>query len=90
MFVTRAVFEEIGGFPDQPLFEDYVLARTLEKTVQTNYITDPIVTTSARRFAEEPIRTVLVWTALQCAFSLGVPASRLARFYADARQPVHA
>ena len=85
IFVRRAVFEQLGGFPDLPIFEDHAFVRRLEAAGRTHYETDVLVTTSSRRFLTRPIRTLGTWALLQGLYTCGVPAGRLARLYKDIR-----
>jgi hypothetical protein len=50
--------------------------------VHTVYIRDVSVSTSSRRFAHTPVRTLCAWGIVQGLYSLGVPPWVLA-------QPVH-
>lgn len=81
IFVRREVFQELGGYRDMPLFEDHEFAQRLERHGRTVYIEEPAVLVSARRFADRPVRTLALWTFLQTAYSLGVSAERLNRYY---------
>ena len=85
IFVRAATYHALGGFRALPLFEDYDFVRRLERAGPTAYVREVAAIASARRFVDAPIRTLFVWTALQVLFSLGAPAERLARFYADTR-----
>lgn len=85
IFVRRRVFTALGGYREWPLFEDYDLARRLERYARrygghTVRCQLPL-TVSARRFADRPWRTLGLWTALQLLFWLGVSPQRLARLY---------
>lgn len=85
IFVRRSVYEALGGFPDLPVFEDYELARRMERVGRTAYLRDVELHASARRFAHAPLRTLGIWILMQTLYSGGVPAERLARLYADIR-----
>jgi rSAM/selenodomain-associated transferase 2 len=85
VFMRRAAYEALGGFRPMPLFEDYELFRRLERLGRTAYIRDIEVTASARRFERAPARTFLLWSALQCLYSMGAPPESLAKLYADIR-----
>lgn len=85
IFVRRSAFLELGGFAQIPLFEDHEFVRRLERHGRTQYVADVEVESSARRFAARPLRTLTLWSALQVAYSLGVPAEQLARYYAAMR-----
>lgn len=85
IFVRTSVYHAIGGFEPLPLFEDLDLVRRLERAGRTVYLRRHVVEASARRFAHAPLRTLAMWTFLQCAYSCGVPPERLARLYAHRR-----
>lgn len=85
LFVRRDCYERLGGFRPLPLFEDYDLARRLERAGRTVYVRDTQVTASARRFERGPARTLLLWGLLQALYSLGVPPGRLAAYYRHIR-----
>jgi rSAM/selenodomain-associated transferase 2 len=85
IFVRRSVFERLGGFPPVPLMEDVALARALKRTGRVACLGETVVT-SARRWQQHGVlRTVLLMWALRLAYYAGVPPSRLARGYDDAR-----
>ena len=85
LFVRRSTYDALGGFRPLPILEDYELVRRLERAGRTVYVRDVEVVASARRFERAPLRTLLLWSALQALYLMGVPPRRLARFYADAR-----
>jgi rSAM/selenodomain-associated transferase 2 len=89
LFIRRSAYQELGGFPALPVFEDYELVRRLERKHSrarpTAYIRDVEVSVSARRFEHAPLRTLVLWGALQLLYSAGVPAARLAALYRDLR-----
>jgi rSAM/selenodomain-associated transferase 2 len=85
LFVRREIFEEIGGFPEWPLFEDYELVRRTKRHGRFAVITSPI-TISARRFLEKGVwRTVLLVFALQAGYYMGLSPARLKQWFADIR-----
>ena len=49
LFVRRALFEQIGGFPDQPILEDVAFCERLIK-MTTPVLLSPSVVTDARKF----------------------------------------
>ena len=81
LFVRKAVFDRVGGFPDIALMEDIAFSRTLKR------VAHPIclghrVTTSGRRWRREGVlRTVLLMWRLRLAYALGVDPGRLERIY---------
>jgi rSAM/selenodomain-associated transferase 2 len=81
LFVRRDVFERVGGFPDQPIFEDLEMVRRLRREGPFVFLPAAVVT-SARRFrAGGAVRQQARNAALWLAWSAGVPPERLDRFY---------
>lgn len=81
IFVTRAVFRQIGGFPDQPLMEDIVLSRRLCRIGRPACLRPP-VTTAGRRWEKHGVlRTILHMWWLRLRFFLGANPTELARDY---------
>lgn len=84
-FVTRAVFEDLGGFQDWPILEDLDFARRLKKRGAVGIIETPIVT-SARRYNQNGIaRTIANNWWIWFLYFLGVSPARLAQRYRDVR-----
>jgi len=81
LFVRRTVFEEIGGFPEIPIFEDLEMARLLHRRGGFHFLLQH-ATTSARRFLHVgPIRQQLRNTYLWCHFMLRTDPLSVARHY---------
>ncbi len=81
IFVTRAAFDEVGGYPPLALMEDVALSRALRRRRMPACL-PRLLETSGRRWEERGVgRTILRMWALRLAFALGVPAERLARYY---------
>lgn len=81
MFVTRAAFDAVGGFPDQPLMEDIELSARLRQRSRPACIGLP-VRTSGRRWESRGVwRTILLMWRLRWAYWRGAPADLLAQRY---------
>jgi hypothetical protein len=81
LFVRREVFLELGGFPDQPIMEDYELVRRLRRHGRV-VLAPGTVTTSGRRWEQHGIvKTTLINQLMLLAYYLGVSPERLARWY---------
>jgi rSAM/selenodomain-associated transferase 2 len=81
IFVARAAFDAIGGFPAQPLMEDIALSSRIRRISRPADVRAP-VTTSARRWRKQGIlRTVFLMWRLRLAYFLGADPARLARQY---------
>jgi len=81
LFVTRAGFSSLGGFPAIALMEDVALTGRL-KRVSRPLCLHARVTTSGRRWRRHGIlRTVLLMWRLRLAYFFGTDPARLARQY---------
>lgn len=85
IFVRRAVFESLGGFPQIPICEDLAFMRRLRCAGRVACVRSQ-VTTSARRWRRVGfVRTILLMWTIKALYLLGVAPECLARWYADAR-----
>ena len=81
IFVRRADFEAIGGYPEIPLMEDIELSRRLKRRGRLRALRLR-VTTSARKWEREgPLRTIGLMWALRFLHFCGVAPARLHRWY---------
>lgn len=81
MFVSRALFQRLGGFPRIPLMEDVALSKRLRRGAAPVCLRPPVVT-STRRWARRGIvATMLLMWRLRLAYFLGADPVRLARIY---------
>ena len=81
IFVRRADFEAVGGYPEIPLMEDIELSRRLKRRGRVRALRLR-VTTSARKWEREgPLRTVGLMWALRFLHFCGVAPARLHRWY---------
>ena len=83
IFVTRALFTAIGGFPDMPLMEDVELSRRLKRFGAPLCLHHRIVTSGRRWEKRGVLRTILLMWGLRLAYWLGVDPHRLAVRYGD-------
>ena len=85
LFIRRAVFRQIDGFPDWPLFEDTELIRRMKTVGRFKVVNSPVIM-SARRFEKSGILYgVFLVYFLQIAFTLGVPPAMLKKWFVDIR-----
>ncbi len=88
MFVRRAAFAAVGGFPDLPLMEDIALSRRLKRVGRPACLRGPVLTSGRRWDTGGLLRTVLKMWRLRLAYAFGISPDRLARSYGYApRQP---
>jgi rSAM/selenodomain-associated transferase 2 len=85
VFVRRSVYEVLGGFRPIPILEDYEFIRRLERFGKIAYLREFKVSTSTRRFARAPLRTLVIWILVQGLYLLGVSPKRLKALYSDPR-----
>lgn len=80
-FLRRVLFEELGGFADLPIMEDYELNQRLRK-VGRIATADAVAITSGRRWKRLGIvKTTLTNKLMIAGFHLGVYPHKLARIY---------
>lgn len=87
MFVRRATFESLGGFPPQSILEDVLFSQELVRITRP-VLLDRFVVTDARKFLQMGIWKSLgrVFLIMLC-FELRLPLARLParRFFSDIR-----
>ena len=86
IFVKKKVFEDLGGFNEIPIMEDYEFSKRLSQQYKTVKIKEPFITVSARRHAKAGFwKTRLQWVFIRILFKWGVPPHWLAKWYSDVR-----
>ena len=81
IFVTRAAFELVGRFPDQPLMEDIELCARLKKISSPVCLTERIVT-SGRRWEKHGVwQTIVLMWWLRLRYSMGASPEQIHRAY---------
>lgn len=81
LFMEKRVFEEIGGFPDLPIMEDFELVRRLRRRGDIVIIPEPAVT-SARRWRKLGVlKTTLINQFMILGFLAGIKPARLKQIY---------
>jgi len=81
IFVTRAAFEQVGGFPLQPLMEDIEISRRLKRLGRPACLRAKVCT-SGRRWEQRGVwRTIFLMWRLRWRYWRGEPAARLAQAY---------
>lgn len=81
IFVRRAVFEQLHGYPDQPLMEDIELSKRLKSFSRPACIAH-CVTTSGRRWESRGVwHTIMLMWRLRWAYWRGMDVTELARLY---------
>lgn len=90
MFMTRAAFDQVGGFAAQPLMEDIALSTRLRRIGWPACLPQRVVT-SGRRWDRHGLwRTIWLMWRLRAAYALGAPAQTLALRYGYSPAPARA
>ena len=81
LFIERALFTSLGGFPVIPLMEDIAITRQLKKIAAPLCLRAKIVTSSRRWEKNGVWRTIWLMWRLRYAYWRGVDPADLARLY---------
>lgn len=87
LFVERALFERVGGYPAIPLMEDIALSRRLKQHGRPLCVRDRVVTSGRRWESKGVVRTILLMWSLRLAYALGTRPETLARIYGYRSRP---
>lgn len=86
IWIRRQLFEQLGGFPDLPLMEDYELSRRLRARRVPICLLPAAIVTSGRRYRGHfPLWTMAQMAYLRCLYRAGVDIEDIARRYKDIR-----
>ncbi len=79
IFVERACFQALGGFPHIALMEDIALSRALVAYGRPLHLRKPLVTSSRRWEENGIVRTILMMWRLRLSYALGADPVHLVR-----------
>ena len=86
IWVKKAVFAEMGGFPDLPIMEDYEFSRRMKAAHRPITQLPGTIITSGRRYEKRfPLITMWQMFYLRCLYRSGVNIQEIARRYRDIR-----
>jgi rSAM/selenodomain-associated transferase 2 len=85
IFVRRATFAAMGGFPAIPLMEDIAFSRALRRQGRVACLRERVETSARRWLRHGPLRTVLLMWWLRLLYFFGASPARLRRSYDDSR-----
>jgi rSAM/selenodomain-associated transferase 2 len=81
IFITKSVFQKIGGFPELAIMEDFELMRCLRRIGRITILSVPVIT-SARRWIQKGVwKTTLINQIVIIAYLLGVQPERIRQWY---------
>jgi hypothetical protein len=81
LFMRRATFWQIGGFPDLPMMEDFELVRRLQRVGRIAIALDAVLTSSRRWQKLGTCKTTAINQMAIAAYLLGIAPQRIARWY---------
>ncbi len=87
LFATRALYDAIGGFADQPLMEDIEFSRRARRIARPAALHARVVTSGRRWDRGGTWRTIVLMWRLRWRYFRGIDAGVLAREYRNAREP---
>ncbi|HLW11666.1 MAG TPA: TIGR04283 family arsenosugar biosynthesis glycosyltransferase [Casimicrobiaceae bacterium] len=88
MFVSRPLFERVGGFPALALMEDVALSSLLKRVAGPPACLRDVVVTSGRRWdAQGALRTIATMSRLRFDFRRGVSPDTIAERYGGRSSP---
>ncbi len=85
IFVRRAVFDAIGGFPDLPIMEDLAFSIELKRRGRIACLRQRVVSDSRRWRSDGVVRTILLMWTMRFLYFLGASPVWLRKLYADTR-----
>ena len=81
IFLFAQIFQEIGGFPEIPIMEDFELMRQLRKRGKIGIVSVPVLT-SGRRWQKLGIfKTTIINQVIIIAYLLGISPHILVKLY---------
>jgi rSAM/selenodomain-associated transferase 2/rSAM/selenodomain-associated transferase 1 len=86
LFLTRALFEEMGAFADLPIMEDYEFAGRLRPRGRIVIADEPALTSGRRWQTLGVLRTTLRNQCVLAGYHLGVAPQKLATYYRAIRR----
>ena len=81
LFVRRWAFDELGGFPELPIMEDYEFGRRLRRLGKLALLEAPVLTSGRRWQHLGFLRTTLINKLVILGFRCGVSPAKLAALY---------
>ncbi|MHC5768255.1 MAG: TIGR04283 family arsenosugar biosynthesis glycosyltransferase [Nostoc sp.] len=81
IFLTKEVFQQIGGFPELPIMEDFELMRRLKGIGHIVIISTPVVTSARRWLQKGVLKTTLLNQIVIIAYLLAVSPERICSWY---------
>jgi hypothetical protein len=81
LFMKKTLFEKIGGFPELPIMEDFILIRRLRRQGKIVILSESVITSPRRWLHLGIFKTWLINQLIIIAYYLDIPPERLTRWY---------
>jgi rSAM/selenodomain-associated transferase 2 len=81
LFMKKPLFEEIGGFPDLPIMEDFILVRRLKRKGKIVILPAAVLTSPRRWLHLGILKSWLINQLIVITYYLGATPQQLTRFY---------
>ena len=85
IFLTREIYEAVGGMPALPIMEDYELSRRLKTICPPKQLRQKVYTSPRRFESGGNIRTMVQMRHLRHLYRTGTPIDEIARRYGEGR-----
>ncbi len=85
IFVKRKIFDDLGGFADIPIMEDFEFMRRLRTRGKIRILTDAVITSGRRWEKLGVLRTTIINQMMIFGYYLGVAPENLEKFYRKPR-----
>jgi uncharacterized protein len=86
LFLTRSLFERVGGFADLPIMEDYEMVRRLRRFGKIVTLKNPAITSGRRWKHLGAVRTTLINQMVLLGYHIGLNPHTLRQFYGRPRR----
>lgn len=86
IFVTRELYDAVGGMPAFPIMEDYELSRRLRAVCLPRQLSAKVYTSPRRFEASGNMRTMFQMRHLRHLYRKGVPVEEIAHMYGEGRR----
>ena len=81
IFLSKEKFNNIGGFPELPIMEDFELIRHLKHLGKITFIPTPVVTSPRRWLKKGILQTTFINQIVIIAYFIGISPKRIRGWY---------
>lgn len=81
VFVSKSLFDEVGGFPSIALMEDIAFSKSVKKKGRPLCLKEKVQTSSRRWEEKGIIKTIFLMWSLRLGYFLGIKPTQLVKIY---------